>query len=120
VAIRTEMALDEFVIMPNHLHGILFITARGAELAVLGATGRSPLRPRGSGQRSLGAFVAGFKAAATRRVRDVNGNSNSPLWQRGYYEHIIRGDHDLDRIRRYVSENPGRWAEDSDNPANRR
>src|SRR5262245_51148002 len=57
--IRATIALDEYIIMPNHLHGILFIAARSTEPATVGATGRSPLRPKGPGRQSLGAFVSG-------------------------------------------------------------
>ncbi len=115
--LRAEIVLDEFVVMPNHLHGIVLIREK-PEVAAAGATGRSPLRPTGPVRRSLGALVAGFKAAMTRMLRDGEVIGCSPLWQRGYYEHVIRDERDLDRIRQYIADNPRRWAEDSDNPAN--
>jgi len=93
--IRAEIVLfsDEFVVMPNHLHGIVWIVE--ADNAV-GATGRSPLQkrplspPRGPAPRSLGAFVAGFKSIVTKRINALRGTPGARVWQRNYYEHIIR------------------------------
>ena len=60
---------------------------------------------------SLGSIVAGFKAAVTRRV-NAAGGVNGALWQRNYYEHVIRNQADLEAIREYIEANPARWAED--------
>ena len=109
--LREEIELDAFVVMPNHLHGIVIITEDLPHNAW--AHGRAPLhRPA----RSLGAFVAGFKASATSRINHLSGTPGSPVWQRNYYEHVVRGDDDLARIREYITDNPGRWAEDPENP----
>lgn len=70
--IRQELELDVFVVMPNHVHGILSISGADVE-----ATSRSPLRP-GPAQRSLGAFMAGFKAAVTKQINDVRRSPGSP------------------------------------------
>ena len=117
--------LDAYVVMPNHIHGIVWITA--AALTV-GAKNLSPL-PGGSRQqkspspsassfqtpsRTLGSIVRGFKTGVTKRVRknmDVH-----HVWQRNYYDHVIRNEADLQRIRQYVANNPARWAEDRENP----
>ena len=64
------------------------------------------------------ASVAGFKSAVTKQINEMRGTPGQPLWQRNYYEHVIRNDRDLDRVRQYILENPGRWAEDPDNPGN--
>jgi REP element-mobilizing transposase RayT len=110
--IRREIGLDAFVVMPNHVHGIVFINE-----AAVGATGRSPLQPTGPPPRSLGALVAGYKSAVTVRVNRARGTPGAPVWQRNYYEHIIRDEAALERIRRYITENPARWPHDRDNPA---
>jgi REP element-mobilizing transposase RayT len=108
-AIRAEIELDEWVVMPNHVHGIIVITAN-----IVGATGRSPLP--GPAKRSLGAFVAGYKSAVTKRINEHRATPGVPVWQRNYYEHIVRNDEALHRIRRYIAENPLRWALDDENP----
>ncbi|HXG36286.1 MAG TPA: transposase [Dehalococcoidia bacterium] len=99
---RKEIELDVFVIMPNHLHGIVIIKNESR----VGAHGRAPLH---RAPRSLGSLVAGFKSAATKRINGI----------RNYYEHIIRGERDFDAIRRYVLENPLGWARDPENPNSR-
>lgn len=94
------VALDEFVIMPNHLHGIIIMR---------GAASSAP---------SLGQVVRAFKSASAIEANKVLNRSGQPFWQRNYYEHIIRNDHDLNRIRQYIRDNPLAWDEDPDNPAN--
>jgi REP element-mobilizing transposase RayT len=107
--IRQEIELDVFVVMPNHLHGIVRIAGP------VGAHGRAPLlwRP----PRSLGSLVAGYKSAATRRINLLRASPGAKVWQRGYYEHIVRDGKDLDRIRRYVLSNPAHWEEDEYHPS---
>ncbi|MCL5108734.1 MAG: hypothetical protein M1401_07700 [Chloroflexi bacterium] len=83
----------------------------------VGATGRSPLRPSGPAPRSLGALLAGYKAAVTKRVNELRGTPGRPVWQRNYYEHIVRDERELARVRDYILGNPGRWQEDEENPA---
>jgi REP element-mobilizing transposase RayT len=109
---RREIQLDAFVVMPNHIHGIVTM----GDQPIVGAHGRAPLqlhRP----PRSLGSFVAGFKSAMTRRVNEVRGTPRLPVWQRNYYEHVIRNEEELDRVRQYIVDNPTRWEQDPENPA---
>ena len=115
--IRQEIELrpDEFVVMPNHLHGIVWIIHAGVSMTPVGAHGRAPLR---RAPRSLGAFVAGFKSAATRRINARRGTPGTVVWQRNYYEHIIRDEQALGRIRAYIANNPLQWDLDRENPAN--
>jgi REP element-mobilizing transposase RayT len=110
--IRREIMLDAFVIMPNHMHGIVHI-----EYTTVGATGRSPLRRPDPGRYSLSSFVGGFKAATTTQINGLRGTPRQPVWQRNYYEHIIREERDLDPIRDYISANPANWPTDRENPA---
>ncbi len=109
--IRKEIELDAFVVMPNHVHGVIIIADGMGR-----ATGRSPLQSGPSG-RSLGAFVAGFKAAATKRINTARGSPGEPIWQRNYFEHVIRSEDSLQRIRQYILDNPMRWEFDRENPA---
>jgi putative transposase len=106
--IRGEIELDEWIVMPNHLHGIVMIVE--AERA----HGRAPLH---RAPRSLSSFVAGFKAATTKRVNLFRGTPTTPVWQRNYYDHVIRNEASLNSIREYIAANPFRWADDEENPA---
>ena len=112
--------LSEYVVMPNHVHGIIVINGWMATISSpsVGARHVSPLQkpsnPRGFKRGSIGAIVASFKSAATRRIgREHNVTG---IWQRNYYEHIIRNHQDWDRIHRYIESNPSMWAEDEENP----
>ena len=67
---------------------------------------------------SLGAIVRSFKSAASKRINEIRNDPGSPVWQRTYYERIIRNDHELERIREYIVNNPLQWTDDSDNPMN--
>ncbi len=60
--------------------------------------------------------MAGFKSAATKRINEIRGVSGSPVWQRNYYERVIRNDRELAAVQTYIEENPARWAEDRENP----
>ena len=119
--IRNEIEMDAFVVMPNHIHGIIFILDINTNSNV-GATGRSPLRrPKskhkyGPAPKSLGAFVAGFKSIVTKRINIIRGTPGTSVWQRGYYEHVARSDLDLKNIREYTVNNPARWDFDKENP----
>ena len=105
------------MVMPNHFHGILITGEphrRGAacRAPTLGAFG--PPIPG-----ALSTIVRSLKAAATKRINELRGTRGLPLWQRNYYERIIRNEDDLIAIRRYILDNPACWAEDEDNPARR-
>jgi putative transposase len=79
----------------------------------------SPLRQRPNGTQpgSLSAIVQNFKSISTRKMNATRGTPGMPVWQRGYYEHIIRTEGELMAIREYVLDNPARWNEDENNPA---
>jgi len=64
----------------------------------------------------LGSFVAGFKASVTTRVNQLRARPGLPVWQRNYYEHIVRDEGALNRIRGYITNNPNQWQWDRDNP----
>jgi putative transposase len=111
-----NLKLGTYVVMPNHVYGIIVIR-ENISLSV-GARHVSPLQetsiPRGFKRGSIGAIVASFKAAVTRRIgREHNATG---IWQRNYYEHVIRDHQDWDRIHRYIESNPSMWAEDEENP----
>jgi putative transposase len=115
--IRLEVELGAYVVMPNHFHGIVIIKYMGA--TNVGATGRSPLPPRGPAPKSLGALLAGFKSSVTKRINVLRNTPGIPVWQRNYYERIIRNELEMEKIWAYIESNPARWEEDDENPAKR-
>jgi REP-associated tyrosine transposase len=114
-----RIELDEFVVMPNHVHGIVWIV--GAPL--VGAL--SPDAEDGETTTvapTLGEVVGTFKSLTTNGyIRGVKEHQwpafPGRLWQRNYYEHIVRTDESLARIRQYIIDNPAQWADDDENPA---
>ncbi|MBI4721508.1 MAG: transposase [Candidatus Stahlbacteria bacterium] len=111
-----NVKLDERVIMPNHLHGIIII-----ENVNVGTDYNLSLQKQNKFQnvipKSLSYIIAGYKSAVTR---DIHKNPNIPFfaWQPRYYEHIIRDEESLNKIREYIIENPLKWDLDAENPDN--
>jgi putative transposase len=111
-----NVELGAYIVMPNHVHGIIVINETGMATnssPFVGARHASPL-PRGVKPHSIGAIVGSFKSAVTKRIgRELNATG---IWQRNYYEHVIRNHEDWDRIHRYIETNPSIWTEDEENP----
>lgn len=117
-AVRSSVTLDAFVVMPNHLHGIIVLDdppRATRRVAPTVDTPDSSARPRGPDSGSLGAIVGQFKSLTTRRIVAANLLEGSP-WQRNYYEHIIRSPREYDQICAYIIHNPARWTEDTELP----
>ncbi len=113
--------LDQFVVMPNHIHGIIVIV--GAPLLVGARDVSGVIKKAGTRPApTLADIIRAFKSITTREyIQGVKGKRwpsfNRKLWQRNYYEHIIRSEEELMEIRRYVVENPLKGHLDSENPA---
>ena len=118
--IRNNVDLDYYVIMPNHLHCIIIINGRGELNSPKGLNstgnnepGRIQYAPTNdkfnSPSQSLGAIIRGFKSVVTNRIRELTGDPELKIWQRNYYEHIIRNEIDLHSIRSYIELNPLKW-----------
>jgi REP element-mobilizing transposase RayT len=109
--IRKNISLDEFVIMPNHFHGILIISD------CRGTMHRAPTKELFGNpvSGSMPTIVRSFKSSVTRQI-NLSQPFNNPVWQRGYYEHIIRNENSLKKIRNYIINNPLKWALDEYNP----
>ena len=118
--------VDAFMVMPNHIHGIIILTKK---MDTVGAGPRacpdSQGQPRGvaptAKSMSLPDVVHRFKSLTTARYRHGVRNHGWPafrgrLWQRNYYEQVIRDDDDLNTIQEYIVNNPARWDEDTENP----
>ena len=121
--IRADVELDSFIVMPNHIHGIIVLTEP------VGANCHSPQEKHDNNSTNngayidtpllktkfhspsgtIGAIIRGFKSAATKRINELCSTPGISVWQRGYYEHIIRNDNDLDNVREYIVNNPIKW-----------
>jgi len=120
-----DIRLDGFVVMPNHVHGIIEIIDVGAGLkpalptraTEFAGAGLKPA-PTGAGRtHGLSEIVRAFKTFSARRINRLRGTGGTLLWQRNYYEHIVRNPRELTMIRDYVATNPVRWDTDPENPA---
>jgi hypothetical protein len=84
---------------------------------VVGDASPLPRRPAGPPPGSLGAIVGNFKSVTARRVNRLRGAPGMPVWQRSYYEHIVRDERAMNAVQQYIVDNPARWAWDTYNPA---
>jgi len=114
--IRPNVFLDEWVIMPNHLHGILIIqpqreTAPRETFHRDVSTGKNACALKAN---SLGSIIGQFKSVSTKRIRAAGFSDFA--WQPRFYEHIIRNEQSLADIRQYMADNPVKWETDKDNP----
>lgn len=107
--VRTEVQLDAWIVMPNHIHGIVILAEEreGSD---------RPAPSNGPHTGSLGALVAGLKSSVTKRINSTRGTPSALVWQRNYYDHVIRNESSLNRIRQYIADNPVRWPDDPENP----
>ncbi len=98
-----NVAIDEFTIMPNHVHGIVVIVG-GA------AVGGADLRPLHDNRTKmiLSTAIHGFKSSTTRKIHTLC-NTINPIWQRNYYDHVIRNEKSLYKIREYIRKNVSKW-----------
>ena len=114
-----NVELGAYIVMPNHVHGIIVINDRAdaSASARRGTIYRAPTEQFGKPIiGSIPTIIRTFKAAVTRRIgRELNATG---IWQRNYYEHVIRNHEDWDRIHRYIESNPSMWTDDDENPMN--
>jgi len=104
--IRNELCCDAYVIMPNHLHILLWIKrdeTNEQEGIVRG--GHLP--------QSISSFVAGFKSAVTKRVKQCDHSLGSSIWQSRFHDHVVRNEATYQRVFNYIHENPAKWIDDT-------
>ena len=133
-----HLDLGAFIVMPNHAHGIIALindgeplrNGRGGSLmlgeTILSDESREGVEPLPTSQtrpyvtakprHGLPEIVRAFKSFSARRINRLRRTEGIPVWQRNYYEHIIRNEQEMDRITRYIESNPSRWADDDENP----
>ena len=114
--IRNELNGDEFIVMPNHIHGIVRIFGTSVE-----THGRASLQKQSEHKngiairapKSVSSFIAGFKSVATNRMHAAG--FNGTIWQSRFHDRIIRNEKSLFQIRRYIRNNPAQWDTDEEN-----
>ena len=102
--------LGEWVVMPNHFHGILMI--HGDRRGGL-RSAPTPMK-----YKPLGGLIGAFKTVSTKHINLLRDTKGMVVWQRNYYEHIIRSEPEMDRITRYIESNPAMWSDDDEKPDN--
>jgi putative transposase len=108
-----DVTVDEYIIMPNHLHGIVVIGTNAAgNTSVMSKEGADPCSPQDRTKMYLSKIVHSFKSSVTREVRRQFNIRFE--WQKSFYDHVIRDDASLDKIREYISNNPLKWETDRD------
>ncbi|MFH1853022.1 MAG: transposase [Candidatus Neomarinimicrobiota bacterium] len=112
--LRYNIDIDNYVIMPNHLHGIITVVSDNCMGTVRRAhTSEVFGKPVPD---SIPTIIRSFKSAVTRSTHESGYLINSRIWHRNYYEHVIRSEAALEHIREYINTNPGNWSRDSENP----
>lgn len=133
--LRDSVALDEFIVMPNHFHAIISINdRRGTACRAPGVNDnkdrdQNSEMDQGTARRaptvelfgrpvvgSLSTIIRSFKSAVTRHINQQRKNPGAPVWQRNYYERIIRDEAELYALRQYIIDNPREWADDENHP----
>ena len=105
----TCVKVDAFVVMPNHIHCIIVM-----EDCVPSASDAVPPR------ESLGRIIAYLKHKSTKQINEIADTLGGRIWQRNYYEHVIRNEDELRKVRQYIENNPAKWAYDKYNPGRNR
>ncbi len=107
-SIRSNVDLDSFVIMPDHLHGIIIINKQRR-----GTAHRAPTDTTENFGKpvpgSLPTIIRSFKATVTKQINELRQTPGIKFWQRNYYERVIRNEKELYNIRRYIKLNPLKW-----------
>ena len=103
---NVKLLEDEFVVMPNHVHGIVWLHEYFLNPPPVRAYRDTPLR---SPSNTLGAIIRGYKGAVTTRINILRHVKGEPVWLRNYYEHIINNEIDYENITNYIHDNPANW-----------
>lgn len=107
-----HVALDQWVVMPNHIHLILWLMTWPESIIA------QPNKSAGFTHvqaGSVGVIVSTYKAQVTRRINNIERQKGLGIWQKGYWDRIVRDEHELNRTRQYIIDNPVRWQEDREN-----
>jgi|GEM_PF-835916 REP element-mobilizing transposase RayT len=103
--LRSGVMLDAFVLMPNHLHGIVILNLQND----LAGGGMQRTRGLAVPSRGIGAIMSGFKAAVSSAIANQELGVSGPVWQRGFHDRIIRDERELQQFREYIANNALQW-----------
>lgn len=109
--IRENVIIDDYVIMPNHIHGIIVIDSQIIDEKTL----HRSVSTKNMRANSLSSIINQIKSISTKRVRKSRNDPTIKIWQPRFYEHIIRNENELYEIRTYIKNNPLKWSEDEYN-----
>lgn len=118
--IRKEVQLDDFVIMPNHIHGIVMISQKEEIIKPLDLKSPQRIEKRKyvHPKKLLDAFISGFKSSTSDQINDRQNTQQNAIWQRTYDEHTIKNKEDYKRLTKYIFNNPKNWDHDIENIKN--
>ncbi len=117
--LRPNVELEKYVVMPNHFYGILVINDRVGTIQRRGMARHAPTREFAKPiAQSLPSIIGSFKSAVTKQINRSRNTPGYPVWQRNYYEHVVRNEKELQSIREYIVNNPLHWDLDENNPEN--
>ena len=107
------VTLDEWCLMPNHLHGVLILAGKGGSRTVTGdAAGDGTALAVHARRKPLGRLIGAFKTVSTKHINQLRDTPARMVWQRNFWERVVRDDAEMDRIREYIGDNPARWGLD--------
>jgi len=109
--------LDCFTVMPNLVHGVIFLVGTGSPRPDIPSRQLGGETPPLQNQPSLSQIIGYFKYQSTKKLNALRATPGAKVWQRSFYDQVIRADESLNRIREYVATNPSRWHLDRENPA---
>ncbi len=110
--IRENIEINEYVIMPNHIHFIIEIKNEGHVQRAHTEKNKKIEEFGKSTSNTIPTIVRLIKSSVTKRINDIENNNDTPIWHRNYYENIIRNEEAYLKVSRYIRENPTRWVED--------
>jgi putative transposase len=113
------LELDAFVVMPNHIHGILLLNSLKSSVIEKPASGDAVVGagPRPARRRpKLPDIIGEFKRFSALKINSTRGITGQPVWQRNYFERVVRDGKEMEKVQRYIGENPMRWEFDRENP----
>jgi putative transposase len=109
------LVVDEFIVMPNHVHGILLIMKERLVDRNLAIETSSINLVHGVKSGTLGAMIGAYKSTTSRLINRLRRTPGAQVWQRNYYEHIIRNEREWKETRAYIYNNPLKWEQDEEN-----
>jgi len=111
-----RVKLDEFAVMPNHVHAILWIIDKEGLHSMQGRNEEDAATPEdwhGTESGSLGAIIQNYKSVVSRKIRGLSKNRFGEVWQRNYWERVVRNERELQAFRKYIIDNPAQWELDA-------